>query len=271
MKIITCITNPNQVGYVHALKASCEFYGLELATLIIDKYESHRQKTRRLYQYLQTIDPNELIFFTDGYDVIFVGGEQEIVQKYNRLSPKGQILMSADRFCVPDPTMAKYFKTSNHGYNYICSGGFIGKVSVIIDVIDKIGEQMKSDNSDKNKEFGWCDQYEWTQAIINNKIDVILDHNCEIFLALNSPQSVNNLYSFLNIEVPLQEGEDLYQRQSIVDSIKNVLEEVEITESSRVFNKVTKTYPIQIHFNNKINKLIMFMEPFVELVNKVNS
>lgn len=97
-----------------------------------------------------------------------------------------------------------------------------------------------------------------------------MDRNCEIFQTLTSPKSVQNLYDFLNIEEPLIDDEDLYSRKSIVNTIKDVLDDVEITENSRVFNKITKTYPIQIHFNNKINKLIMFMEPFVQLIDKVN-
>lgn len=270
MKVVTCITNPNQVGYVNALKASCKYYGLDLVTLIIEDYVSHRQKTQRLYEHLQTAEPDELIFFTDGYDVIFTAGEEEIIRKYNKLSPAGKILMSADMFCVPDKSRAKHFRKTKYGYNYICSGGFIGMVNEIKSTIDVINELIEAYNSEKNIEYEWCDQYEWTQAIVNRKIDIVLDRNCEIFQTLTSPKSVQNLYDFLNIEEPLIDDEDLYSRKSIVNTIKDVLDDVEITENSRVFNKITKTYPIQIHFNNKINKLIMFMEPFVQLIDKVN-
>jgi hypothetical protein len=270
MKVVTCITNQNQVGYVNALKASCEYYGLELVTLIIENYVSHRQKTRRLYQYLQTFNSDELIFFTDGYDVIFTAGEDEIVEKYNKLSPEGKILMSADRFCVPDKSLANRFGQTKCGYNYICSGGFIGKANDIKSTIDVIFELMKNNDSEKNKEYKWCDQYEWTYAIINKKIEIVLDHNCEIFQTLTTPKSVQNLYDFLNVEDPLVGNEDLYSRKSIMKTIQDVQEEIEITENNRVFNKITKTYPVQIHYNNKINKLIMFMEPFVQLIDKVN-
>lgn len=110
MKIITCITDKNQVGYVHALKASCEYFNLELVTLTIDNYVSHRQKTKCLKEYLETINLDELVLFTDGYDTIFVGGENEIITKYTRLSPKGQVLMSGDRFCAPDRKFSPHFK-----------------------------------------------------------------------------------------------------------------------------------------------------------------
>jgi hypothetical protein len=167
MKIVTIITDKTQVGYVHALKASCKYYKLELVTLEVESYTSHRQKTRYLREYLETVDPDELIFFSDGYDVIFVAGEDEILEKYKRLSPEGKILMSADRFCPIDTALSNYFRTTLQDYSYICSGGFIGKASSIALAIDIMIEESIYDKSIENKEFAWCDQYEWARAIVN--------------------------------------------------------------------------------------------------------
>ena len=99
---------------------------------------------------------------------------------------------------------------------------------------------------------------------------MVLDHNCEIFQTFTSNISIQNLYDFVNNEPPLVESEDLYARKSIINTIKAILDEVEITDDSRVYNKSTKTYPVQIHYNTKINKLVMFMEPFIQLIDKVN-
>jgi hypothetical protein len=270
MKIVTCISNRHQIGYVHALKASCDFMELELVTLDVEMFDSHRVKTRRLMSYLQTIDSEELIFFTDGYDVVFVGGQEEIIKKYNQLSPEGKILMSADRFCASGPLMPEYFKPTQYGYNYLCSGGFIGKAKTIITAINGILQVMENEHSAENQELIWCDQYEWTKAIVANKVEIILDHNCEIFQTFTSKQSIENLYEFVNNEPELTDGENLYDRQSVVKTIQSILDEVEITSDCRVYNKSTKTYPVQIHYNTKINKLVMFMEPFVQIINKYN-
>jgi hypothetical protein len=270
MKIVTIITDKTQVGYVHALKASCKYYKLELVTLEVASYTSHRQKTRYLREYLETVDPDELIFFSDGYDVIFVAGEDEILKKYKRLSPDGKMLMSADRFIEPEYLIPQTFKKTNHGYDYFCAGGFISTASVLKINIDKVFEVMKSDNSPENKKFIGCDQYEWSKAIEAKKVDIVLDHNCEIFQTFTSAKSIQNLYEFVNNESPLSEDEDLYARKSVVNTIKAILDEVDITGDGRVYNKSTKTYPVQIHYNTKINKLVMFMEPFVQIVNRVN-
>lgn len=270
MKVITCVTNLTQVGYKHALQASCKYYNLELITLESQNWKSFRDRNKVYQKYLSTLDADEIVFFTDGYDVVFVSGENEILEKYKRISPEGTILMSADRFCAPDPTKSHFFKTTSHGYNFLCAGGFMGNAGNIITTIDALFKTEQDDNSTENKHYFWCDQYMWTKALIDKKINIVLDHNCEIFQTFTSQKSIENLYNFVNNEQPLSEDEDLYLRSSITKTIEAILDEVEITDNQRVFNKSTKTYPVQIHYNTKINKLVMFMEPFISLINNVN-
>jgi hypothetical protein len=270
MKIVTCITNTNQVGYVHALKASCNYHNLELVTLIIENYTTHRQKTKYLRDYLDSVDPEELIMFTDGYDAILVAGEGEIVEKYNRISPDGKVIMSADRFCGTGSIGPEFFARTQYGYDYICSGGFIGTAAALIDVIDLIYSLLENDNTEINKNLDWSDHYEWTRLYESNKSSLILDSNCEIFQTLTTEVTARNLFKYYQTENKIVENEDLYKRESLRDIIKDALTELEITQDSRIFNKSTKTYPIQIHFVSEINKLIMFMEPFVQLIDKVN-
>jgi hypothetical protein len=270
MKIVTCITNPDQIGYKHALKASCEYFGLELITLQGRDWKSYRERCHIYKEYLISLDPQEIVFFSDGYDVIFVSGEQEILEKYYRLAPNGQILLSADRFCAPDPEMSQHFTHTQNDYDFLCAGGFMGRAGEIVIAIDKLFEGVKNDNSSQNKEFFWCDQYMWTKLVLSKEMDIILDHDCEIFQTFTSAESIQNLYELVNNEPALSEDEDLYARKSLINTIKAILDEVEITDECRIYNKTTKTYPVQIHYNTKINKLVMFMEPFVKLVEKVN-
>ena len=128
-------------------------------TLTIENYTSHRQKTTRLREYLKTANPDELILFTDGYDTILLAGESEILAKYHRLSPTGKILMSADRINASGPQYPELFKPTLHSYNYLCSGGFIGKAGAILEAIDVITEVIRNDHSGENKDYRWCDQY----------------------------------------------------------------------------------------------------------------
>jgi len=41
------------------------------------------QRTLDYYEYLKTLDPNEICVFIDGYDIIPLENEEQILQKFN--------------------------------------------------------------------------------------------------------------------------------------------------------------------------------------------
>jgi hypothetical protein len=271
MKIVTCISNQNQIGYVHALKASCAYFKLELITLFVQGgYNTHRLKTKYLRNYLETVDPDEVVFFTDGYDAIMVAEQEEILEKYHRLSPDDQILMSADRLCGDCIVGPEHFEKTQSGYHYMCTGGYIGKTAKLIEIIDLIYKDLQNDTSQENVKYFSDDHYEWTKYYLYDKSKIILDYNCEIFQTLTSDNMLQNIHEFHDIKDSLAEDENLYLRPCVTNTIAEVLEELEITQEGRILNKTTQTFPVQIHFNSEVNKLIMFMEPFVQLIDKVN-
>lgn len=265
MKVITCISNPHQIGYINGLLASCKHFDLQLTTLLIDDWHTHRKRDLSIYPYLLTLDPEELVFLTDGYDVIFVANEKEILQKYDRLAPKQQVLISADRICSPDLQQANNFVATRFGYNYLNCGGIVGKTKDILEIINEVQNIALHDKSLKNKEYVWSNQYLWTQVFLSKKFDIVLDGSCEIFQTMTTPKSLKYLYNFVNSEPPLDEFEDLYKRQSLQNTLNDMLSEVEISEIGKLVNKSTNSNPCHIHFNSKIHKLTMFMEPFVKL------
>jgi hypothetical protein len=271
MKIVTCVTNTDQVGYVNGLVASCIFFNLNLVTLQSESWVSHRQKDILFRDYLLTIDSQEVVFFTDAYDVIMVGNEKEILERYTKLSEPGKIIVSADRICSPGQELGKYFDPKSTGYSFINTGGMIGKVVDFLTLLNKVFTTELKDKSRQNKEYSWSNQYLWIKTIIQEPNLIVIDSKCEIFQTFTSAKSIQNLYEFVNNEPELLEEEDLYKRKSLTDTIEAILEEVKITDDYRIYNKSTKTYPVQIHFNTKINKLVMFMEPFVKLVDKFNN
>ena len=271
MKIITYATNLEQIGYVHGLVASCKYFGLDLVTLKSETWTSHRQKIVLLKAHLPTMDPEEVVFLADAYDVIMLQNEQQIMASYNKISKPGKIVMSADRFCAPDASLAIHFPKITTGYSYVSGGGAMGKVKDFIYILEKIIEIEAADRSESNRLYSWDDQYLWTKTIIQYPHLFVLDNNCEIFQTLCNKFVLEQLYIFKNNEPELSEDEDMCSRESIKKVIANVLEEIEIQKDGRVYNKTTKTYPAQLHFNTQINKLTMFMEPFVGLIERFNS
>jgi hypothetical protein len=270
MKIVTCVSNIDQIGYVNGLVASCRFFNLNLVTLQSKNWLSHRQKDILFKDYLLTIDSEEIVFFTDAYDVLILSDEKEILEKYSKLLEKGKIVISADSVCSPEVEFAKYFDQRLTGYNYINTGGMIGKSCDFLNILNKVIRTQVKDKSDKGKFYSWSNQYLWTKTIMENPNLVIIDYNCEIFQTMTTGYILDQLFEFKNHEPELSFDEDLYKRKSITNAIENVLNEIDILENGRAFNKNTKTTPLDIHFNSEINKLTMFMKPFVGLVEKYN-
>jgi hypothetical protein len=270
MKVVTCISDPTQIGYTHGLKASCEYWGLELVTLCSQNWQSHRQKDTILKSYLQNLDKDELIFFTDGYDTIFLNNQEEILSKYYKITKGNSILISGDRICSPDHNQSPKFPKSKYGYDYINCGGVIANAGDYLKIIQELENISSKDKSPENKEYKWSNQYLWTKLYLSKKFEITIDHNCEIFQTFTTEESIKNLFDYVNNEPELSFDEDLYKRKSLVKTITIILEEVDVAIDGRVFNKTTKNYPVQIHFNTKINKLVMFMHPFVKLIEKVN-
>jgi hypothetical protein len=50
----------------------------------------------------------------------------------------------------------------------------------------------------------------------------------------------------------------------------DILSEIEISDPGNISNKSTSESPYHVHFNSKIHKLTMLMEPFARLVLNVN-
>lgn len=203
MKIVTCASNTKQVGYIHGLVASCRFFGLDLVTLETKNWTTHRQKDILLKDYLQLRNPDEIVFFTDAYDVLFTNSETEIKQKYAKLYKPGKILISADRICSPDHNLAKFFESSSFGYNFPNTGGMIGKVKDMLNILSKVSQTEVMDKSKENSEYKWSNQYLWTKTIIQYPDLVTLDHNCEIFQTMTNQKVLDELRRFKNHEPAL--------------------------------------------------------------------
>lgn len=70
-------------------------------------------------------DTDRLILFTDSYDVMFLGGQKEIVSRF--LKSDAGVLFGAERYCWPDVSLRdKYPIVPGLGSRFLNSGLFIG-------------------------------------------------------------------------------------------------------------------------------------------------
>ena len=164
---------------------SCNNYGLRYKVLGLD-YEwcggnmatgpGGGMKLNLLKKELKNYKGDEIILFSDSYDVIFLTGEEEIIKKYKEY--KSDIVFAGEKKCWPDKSMEKIF-TGKGPYKYINSGGFIGNVETIRKLIDIDFEDT------------YDDQYLIHSRYESFKNNIMIDEKCTIFQT--SSDDINDL------------------------------------------------------------------------------
>lgn len=265
MKIITCISDEEDIGYKYALKASCNYHNLDLITLLHrSEWITHRNKDIYLKNYLFTLPENEIVLFTDGYDTILIGGEEQILKRYKLVSPESGIVISTERYCSPDPSLISLYPLVNTQYRFLNSGGIIGKVSEILLLLEKVNSLNLENKKTVSNHYRWSNQYLWTQIFLKEKeLNIKLDVNCELFQTI--PNSIESGYKYAGV-TNVEEREKM-----ILNSIDAILNEFILNNGISIKNVSTNTYPIHLHFCGELMKPAMFMEPFNIFIAFVNN
>jgi hypothetical protein len=244
MKIVTVISDRNHAGYL-LLRNSCRAQALALKPLVcLDSFSGNRMKDSLLLDYLNDVNEDEIILFTDGYDSILLANEDEIIDKY--YANKTDLLFSAETNCYPDVSLAERCPETRTPYRYLNSGGFIGKAGFI--------REFLSDNLMASEEnYAYSNQYLWTLRYLQNPKYIGLDSHCTIFCTF-SPEVGGD---------PLAEYDaDNFRRYS--DNMHYWFRNNFVLKNGRIFNRITRTWPCNAHFNGKSKCLIG--EEITELV-----
>lgn len=128
------------------------------------------QKINLIKKHLETLDPNDVVMFLDGYDTFIHADQDMIMERY--LGFGKEIVFSAEKTCWPDVSMAQYFPQPENGYAYLNSGTFIGTVKAL----KKMFAAPIEDYED--------DQLYVQQRYISCEHDVCLDHESYIFYCM---------------------------------------------------------------------------------------
>jgi len=128
-------------------------------------------KLREVYDFINrpTMNPDDIVLFSDAYDVYYCGDKKTILERYAAL--KSPIVFGAERFCWPDADRAYPPENLTHYFPYLNSGLFIGRV-------DALRECMKHYKYDDKED----DQRFWTNQYMDHPELIKLDHNNRIFL-----------------------------------------------------------------------------------------
>ena len=136
------------------------------------------QKLNLLKKHIKTLDDNDLILFTDAYDVFYNDNLETILERFKSFNCK--ILFAAEKNCWPDYSIASKFPNQNEPYKYLNSGCFIGQVS-------EIKKFLKNDIQDYDD-----DQLFLQQAFLKNQLDIKLDYEQYIFVTNESEVIIRN-------------------------------------------------------------------------------
>lgn len=134
---------------------------------------------------LQVEEKRDLIvLFTDSYDVILLGGKEQILEGFLTFRGKPRVVFGAEKFCWPDPQLASNYSSSSSSSSraalarYLNSGGFIGYAS---DLYEMVGKFVGKDTDD--------DQLFYTKVFLDDglrlKHKIALDTMSAIFQNMN--------------------------------------------------------------------------------------
>ncbi|XP_032202383.1 procollagen-lysine,2-oxoglutarate 5-dioxygenase 2 isoform X1 [Mustela erminea] len=136
------------------------------------------QKVRLMKEVMEHYANQEdlVILFTECFNVIFAGGPEEVLKKFQKSNHK--VVFAADGILWPDKRLADKYPIVHIGKRYLNSGGFIGYAPYI----NKIVQQWNLQDNDDDQLF-------YTKIYIDplkrEAINITLDHKCKIFQALN--------------------------------------------------------------------------------------
>jgi len=102
-------------------------------------------KVNLVRDYLASLPDNDIVLFTDAYDVFFINNLQEILKRYLDFSV--EILFSAESECWPQESMGPLHPEPNvFKYKYLNSGAYIGRVAALKEFF---AEQLNNDDDDQ--------------------------------------------------------------------------------------------------------------------------
>lgn len=171
MKIETiAVTNlPNHAGLIE-LKKSLIKHGVE-HEIIVTPWQGFFTKVNEAYKYAKECTA-DYILFVDAHDVLFVGAIADVVERINKF-PEHDCIFSAEKACWPSPELADQYPPSDSQWKYLNSGTYLFKPKKLVETVDKLPP-----------EIGIDDQLYFTQHLLNDRMNCILDINCEIFQTL---------------------------------------------------------------------------------------
>lgn len=169
-------------------------------------------------QWLPTMDC-EYVLMADSYDVLFLAGEEEILDKF--ASFENDFVMSAENYCMTEHLdipriFTSWTKPGSHPYPNC--GLWIGKRKRAIELLKQSIDLYRK--TPRYPEYALDGVGAWfTYGLLDGTMDFALDRNSVLFQSMGGP--ITNTFP--------------------------------VVKDGRIFNTVTQEWPIAIHYNGSCN------------------
>jgi len=218
----------HEKGYYSSLLDSCKKQNIELNVVGLgQKWKGFQTKLKLIQQTLESLTEDTICLFTDAYDSIIIGTEQEIIDRYYQLNEP--IVFSS--YTGKALFVSEFFFGKTCGKNEsLNSGGFIGRVKEL--------KQFFKDLCQENKCIGSeIDDQKIINQYCNESKPIPLDTQNTLFYIF---EWENLLTSYTNI---------MLGKQSTILPLETDYYKID----KRVYCKKTNSFPIILHANNSGN------------------
>lgn len=171
--VVTTCDNLNNERYLK-LKVSLERFGYQFECVFHPFTFGTQLNVIRRWAECYTGDATHMLY-TDAFDTLALGGPEEVMSKFGvekfyvgYKQPK--MLISAEKNCYPHPERADRYPDPGTPWRFVNGGGWIAEI-----------EYFKYLCGKENLNPGSHDQVWLMDAYLNNRKEIKLDTQCEIF------------------------------------------------------------------------------------------
>jgi hypothetical protein len=177
-RVLVCTVATERNDDLARFEESCRSQGMEPEVFGMGRrWRGFGWRQRVLYRNLvRRRRDYDYVLFMDGYDSIVTAPLSEILQKFREM--RTPLLFSAEVVSHPIPPESYPDETADHRYRYLNAGGFLGELRYALQVMTKVRFFLRR--------FDCSDQALYAQAHLDQRVEIALDHQCQIFQCLFS-------------------------------------------------------------------------------------
>ena len=214
LHIVTVATEEKY--YLPYLKILCKKFNNELKILGLGtKWQGLSYKFHLILKYLKTIDPNDIVCFIDGYDVICIRDTNELINEFKKLINNKLILISVDTNSLIHELLAPLYFTKVDD-NYINSGCYMGYAKNLLIVFEELNKSIN--------DFNVNDQKLLIEYCKKNPNSYVLDKDNNIFLCyVNSLTEIDNKINIINNTIYYKNSKPFFIHGPAFTYLNNIL------------------------------------------------